>query len=122
MRVLLRAICHARSGDKGDTANIGLIVYDRRHYDLIRNQVTAERVKEFFRHTVKGPVERYELPRLGALNFVMHQALDGGASRTLALDAYGKALSAVLLSLEVEVPDEQTPVTPGRAAQARRLG
>ncbi|MGD2155558.1 MAG: hypothetical protein PVG14_00075 [Anaerolineales bacterium] len=104
-RVQLREICHARSGDKGDTANIGLIVYDKRHYKLIKRELTTERVKTFFEGTVKGEVKRYELPRLGALNFVLHNALDGGATRTLALDAYGKALSSVLLSMEIEIPD-----------------
>lgn len=105
MRVKLREICHARSGDKGDTANIGLIVYDKRHYELVRKHVTAERVKALFKGTVKGEVERYELLRLGALNFVLHNALDGGASRSLSLDAYGKTLSSVLLSLEIETSD-----------------
>jgi hypothetical protein len=104
-KIRLREICHARSGDKGDTANIGLIVYDRRNFEIIEREVTAERVKEFFKDTVKGKVERYELPRLGALNFVLYNALDGGATRTLSLDAYGKALSSVLLSMEIEVPD-----------------
>jgi hypothetical protein len=103
--VQLREICHARSGDKGNTANIGLIVYDKRHYPLIKQEITAERVKSFFEGIVKGEVERYELPRLGALNFVLHEALDGGATRTLSLDAYGKALSSMLLSMEIEIPD-----------------
>jgi len=104
-KIQLREICYARSGDKGDTGNIGLIVYDKRDYELIRKEVTAERVKEFFKGTVKGRVERYELPRLGALNFVLHNALGGGASRSLALDRYGKTLSSVLLALEIEKPD-----------------
>lgn len=104
MKVQLREICYARSGDKGDTANIGTIVWDKRDYELIKQELTAQRVKELFGGIVKGNVERYELPRLGALNFVMHKALDGGATRTLAMDAYGKALSAVLLSMEIEKP------------------
>ena len=106
MKVQLREICHARSGDKGFHANIGLIVYDKRHFELIRQQVTAERVKELFHDSVKGEVKRYELPRMGALNFVLRDSLDGGATRTLSLDGYGKVLSSVLLSLEVEIPEE----------------
>ena len=105
-KVQLREICHARSGDKGDHANIGLIVYDKSNYELIKREVTAERVKGFFKSTVKGNVERYELPRLGAVNFMLYNALDGGATRTLSLDAYGKALSSALLSMEIEVSDD----------------
>jgi hypothetical protein len=104
-KVQLRQICHARSGDKGDTGNIGLIVYDKGDYDLIVREVTADRVKEHFKGTVKGDVERYELRRLGGLNFVLHNALDGGATRSLSLDGYGKTLSSVLLSLEIDTPD-----------------
>jgi hypothetical protein len=104
-KVQLRQICHARSGDKGDTGNIGLIVYDKANYELIVREVTADRVKEHFEGTVKGNVERYELRRLGALNFVLHNALDGGATRSLSLDGYGKTLSSVLLSLEIDTPD-----------------
>ena len=104
-KIQLREICHSRSGDKGYHANIGLIVYDKRNYELIKKEVTAEQVKAFFKDTVKGEVARYELPRMGALNFVLYDALDGGATRTLSLDGYGKALSSALLSLEIEVPD-----------------
>jgi hypothetical protein len=105
-KVRLREICHARSGDKGFHANIGLIVYDKRHFELIRQQVTAERVKVLFQDSVKGEVKRYELPRMGALNFVLYDSLDGGATRTLSMDSYGKVLSSVLLSLEVEIPED----------------
>jgi len=103
-KIQLREICHARSGDKGDTGNIGVIVYDKKDYELIKKELTAERVKEFFKGTVKGDVVRYELSRLGALNFVLYNALDGGATRTLSLDAYGKALSSALLSMMIEKP------------------
>ena len=103
-KVKLREICHSRAGDKGDTANICLIVYDKANYDWIRERVTAEKVKEFFKERVKGEVERYELPRLGALNFVLHKALDGGATRSLSIDAYGKSLSSLLLGLEITSP------------------
>ena len=105
-KIQLREICHSRSGDKGDTGNIGLIVYDKQHYELIKREVTAERVKEFFKGSVKGEVERYELPRMGALNFVLYNALDGGSTRTLTMDAYGKVLSSALLALEIQVPDD----------------
>jgi hypothetical protein len=105
MKVQLRELCHSRSGDKGDTANVGLIVYDKRDYELIKREITVERVRELFKSIAKGPVERYELPRMGALNFVLYNALDGGATQTLSPDAYGKALSSVLLSLEIETPD-----------------
>ena len=117
-KVQLREICHARSGDKGFDANIGLIVYDRKHFALVRQQVTADVVEGLFGDSVKGEVKRYELPRMGALNFVLCDALDGGATRTLSLDGYGKVLSSVLLSLEVEVPDEfwdRDVVSPRRA-------
>lgn len=103
-RVKLREVCHSRAGDKGDTANICLIVYDKADYDWIRDCVTAETVKEFFKGNVKGKVERYELPKLGALNFVLHKALDGGATRSLLIDAYGKSLSSLLLGLEIAKP------------------
>ena len=76
-KIFLREICHARSGDKGDTANIGIIVYDMNDYELIKNKLTAKFVKSIFKSFVKGQVVRYELPRLGALNFVLHNALDG---------------------------------------------
>ena len=107
VKVELREICHARSGDKGFHANVGLIVYDRKHFDLVRKQVTADVVKRLFGDSVKGEVKRYELPRMGALNFVLYDALDGGATRTLSLDGYGKVLSSILLSLEVEVAGEE---------------
>ncbi len=100
--VRLREIAHARTGDKGDDCNVALIVYDKNDYDLIRSQVTAERVKRHYRGIVKGEVERYELPNLGALNFVLRTALGGGATRSLAIDAHGKSIGCYLLELEVE--------------------
>ena len=103
---LLREICHARSGDKGNIANVGLIVYDKRHYEHVKHHVTAERVKEFFGDAVKGHVDRYELSRLGALNFVLHDALDGGATRGLTLDPFGKVVSSILLAMQIEMPDD----------------
>jgi hypothetical protein len=97
----LRAIAHGRTGDKGDTCNISVIAYDRRDYAHIRNEVTADRVRSFFDGIVCGEVVRYELPQLGALNFVMTRALGGGVTRSLALDAHGKSLSSALLNLEI---------------------
>lgn len=97
----LRDIAHSRSGDKGNTSNISLVVYDSKHYELIRNKVTAERVKDWFSDIVFGEVVRYELPAIGALNFVMYQALGGGVTRSLALDIHGKGLSSALLDLDV---------------------
>ena len=102
-KICLREICHARSGDKGDTANIGIIVYDMNDYDLIKKILTTKFVKSIFKNFVKGKVVRYELPRLGALNFVLYNALDGGATRTLSMDAYGKCLSAIILSIDIDI-------------------
>jgi hypothetical protein len=98
----LREIAHSRTGDKGNTSNISVIAYDQRHYPLLREQVTAERVKELFCGIVDGSVVRYELPNIGALNFVLHNALGGGVTRSLALDAHGKGLSSALLDLDIE--------------------
>jgi hypothetical protein len=97
----LRALAHSRTGDKGDTSNISVIAYDPRHYELLRRQVTAERVKAHFGGVVRGDVQRYELPRLAALNFVMSHTLGGGVTRSLALDAHGKSLSSALLDLDL---------------------
>ncbi|MGO2233150.1 hypothetical protein B6N13_16005 [Marinomonas sp. UCMA 3892] len=97
----LRDIAHSRTGDKGNTSNISLIVYDMKNYDLIKEAVTAERVKVWFGDIVSGEVVRYELPAIGALNFVMYEALGGGVTRSLALDIHGKSLSSALLDLVV---------------------
>lgn len=104
-QVKLHQIAHARAGDKGDTSNISLIVYDRQHFEALREQVTVERVKAHFGSLVLGPVERFELPQLGALNFVLRQALAGGVTRSLALDIHGKSRSSLLLELEVTLDD-----------------
>lgn len=97
----LREIAHGRTGDKGDTCNISVIAYDRRDYPHLACEVTAARVRDVFAGVVLGEVVRYELPQLGALNFVMTRALGGGVTRSLALDAHGKSLSAALLNLEI---------------------
>jgi hypothetical protein len=107
MTMKLREIAHSRTGDKGDISNISVIAYDAKHYPLLREQVTSARVKALFAGVVRGDVVRYELPNLGALNFVMQQALGGGVTRSLAQDAHGKSLSSALLDLEIEhMPSE----------------
>ena len=97
----LRDIAHARTGDKGDTLNLSVIVFDVVDYPLLDKYVTAERVKAHFSDIVQGEVTRYTLPALGALNFVMQRALGGGVTRSLALDAHGKCLSSAILTLEI---------------------
>ena len=94
-------IAHSRTGDKGNISNISLIAYDSKDYELLKDRVTAERVKEHFRGVVKGDVVRYELPNIYALNFVMQAALGGGVTRSLSLDMHGKALSSYLLNMEI---------------------
>ncbi len=106
MKIQLIKIAHARSGDKGDTANIGLIALKPEYYPLLVEKVTAERVKEHFAGICKGKVERFELPNLGALNFLLHEALGGGGTITLKHDAQGKTLSTALLRMEIDVPEE----------------
>ncbi|WP_209427748.1 hypothetical protein [Pararhodobacter sp. SW119] len=98
----LRELAHSRTGDKGDTSNISVIAFDPADFDMIAREVTAERVREHFRGLVTGEVVRYELPQLGALNFVMRGALRGGVTRSLALDAHGKCLGSAILDLDVE--------------------
>ena len=97
----LREIAHSRTGDKGDTSNISLIVFDARDYPLILEQVTVVRVREHFSEIAHGEVTRYELPSIGALNFVLRNALGGGVTNSLALDAHGKSLSSALLDLDI---------------------
>lgn len=105
MKVPLLRLCHARSGDKGDTANVGLIALHEEIYPLIVREVTAERVKQHFRGIAHGAVERFELPHLWALNFLLHEALDGGGTLSLKTDAQGKTYGAALLRMEIDVPD-----------------
>jgi hypothetical protein len=94
-------IAHSRTGDKGNISNLSLIAYDMKDYPLLKEKITAERVKKHFQDIVKGEVVRYELPRLGAMNFVMYDALGGGVTRTLSLDMHGKGLSSYLLDMEI---------------------
>ena len=105
MKIPLSRIAHARSGDKGDTSNIGIIAFDARHYPVLAREVTAVRVKHFFGSMVKGDVERFELPNLGALNFLLHEALGGGGTLSLRIDAQGKTLGAALLRMEIDIAD-----------------
>jgi len=107
MKVRLLDIAHARSGDKGDTANVGLIALREAGYPLLVREVTAERVKAHFGEIVKGDVERFELPNLKALNFLLHESLGGGGTRSLMTDAQGKTFSTALLRLYIEISDHE---------------
>ncbi len=106
MRVLLREIAHARSGDKGDGSNVGLIANTPEAFELIRREVTPERVKSFFGEFVFGKVERFEVPNLYALNFILHDSLGGGGTASLKTDAQGKTHGQGLLQMEIEAPKE----------------
>ena len=117
MSVKLREIAHSRTGDKGNTSNISVIAYDAKHYPLLLAQVTQRRVKAHFAGVVEGEVVRYELPNLAALNFVMTQALGGGVTRSLALDAHGKSLSSALLDLDIEPAFGRQITAPKRATR-----
>jgi hypothetical protein len=99
--MLLRDIAHTRTGDKGNRSTLSVIAYDKKDFVRLEQHLTSARVKAHYVGIVQGPVERYTLPQLGALNFVMHQALGGGVTRSLALDAHGKTLSAAVLDIEV---------------------
>jgi hypothetical protein len=107
MKISLLKLAHARSGDKGDTANVGLIALNENIYPILVREVTAERVKQHFGDIVKGDVERFELPNLGALNFLLHESLGGGGTRSLMTDAQGKTFSTALLRMNIELPDEE---------------
>lgn len=103
MLIELRQIAHARSGDKGDTANVGVIAFDESWYPILRKYLTPERVKEFFGEIVLGRVERFELPNLWAVNFLLHNALGGGGTVSLKLDAQGKTLGSAMLRMKIDV-------------------
>ena len=106
MKVRLLDIAHARSGDKGDTANVGLIALKPEWYPIIEKYVTKDAVTEHFADVIDGPVVRFELPNLNALNFLLHGALDGGGTLSLKTDAQGKVFSTALLRMSIDVPDE----------------
>ena len=95
-------LAHSRAGDKGDTSNISVIAYDESGWKILREQLTPERVMRAFAHVAKGPVQRFELPKLRALNFVIEGALGGGVTRSLAQDAHGKSLSSLMLTIELQ--------------------
>ena len=104
--VPLRRLAHARSGDKGDTANVGVIAYSSAIYAFLKERLTADRVAAHFQGMIEGPVERYELDNIGALNFLLHGALGGGGTMSLMTDAQGKVYSTALLRAELDVPDD----------------
>ena len=107
MRVRLVDIAHARSGDKGDTANVGVIALKAEWYPIIARELSRERVAQHFRGVITGDVERFELPNLKALNFLLHGALDGGGTLSLKTDAQGKVFSTALLRMVLDVPDAE---------------
>jgi len=107
MKVRLVDIAHARSGDKGDTANVGVIALRPEWYELIARELTRERVARHFAGVIEGGVDRFELPNLRALNFLLHGALDGGGTLSLKTDAQGKVFSTALLRMTLDVPDDE---------------
>ncbi|HEX7124067.1 MAG TPA: hypothetical protein VF178_16940 [Gemmatimonadaceae bacterium] len=107
MRVRLVDIAHARSGDKGDTANVGVIALRPEWYPILARELTVERVAAHFSGMITGGVERFELPNLNALNFLLHGALDGGGTLSLKTDAQGKVVSTALLRMELDLPDDE---------------
>jgi hypothetical protein len=125
VKIQLVDLAHARSGDKGDTANVGLIALKPEWYDVLNRHVTLDRVAEHFRGMIEGDVERYELPNLNALNFLLHGALDGGGTLSLKTDAQGKVYSTALLRMMIDVPDDEAAefglpgVKPASGAKAR---
>lgn len=114
MRVMLQHLAHSRSGDKGNTSNVVVVAYHAAFYPHLQRQLTAERFKALYAGVVKGRVDRYEIPHLGMLNFVAHDALGGGVSRNLCLDNYGKSLASRVLAFEVDIPDDLTGHLRGR--------
>jgi hypothetical protein len=107
MQIQLTKLAHARSGDKGDTANVGLIALRDAVYSILVREVTAARVKEHFNGICRGEVERFELPNLGALNFLLHESLGGGGTLSLMTDAQGKTFSTALLRMKIDVSGEE---------------
>ncbi len=107
MKIELTRLAHARSGDKGDTANVGVIALKDEFYPLLVREVTAEKVKVHFGEMVKGAVERFELPNLGALNFLLHESLGGGGTLSLMTDAQGKTFSTALLRMKIEISEDE---------------
>ncbi len=108
MKIRLIDIAHARSGDKGDTGNVGVIARKAEYYPVLVRYLTVDRVKKHFEGIAFGPVERFELPNLGALNFLLHESLGGGGTRSLKNDAQGKTLSSAMLRMELEIEEHIT--------------
>jgi hypothetical protein len=106
MKVQLRHIAHGRSGDKGDTVNVGVIALKPEFWPVIREQITIDRVRQHFGDLVKGGIDRFELPNLHALNFLLHESLGGGGTVSLMTDAQGKTFSTAMLRMEIDLPDE----------------
>jgi hypothetical protein len=121
-RIALYAMAHARSGDKGDGSNVGVLAYDDRGYEILKAWLTPDRVKAHFGEIVKGRVERYDLPNLRGLNFILHDSLGGGGSASLKTDAQGKTHGMALLRMMVEVPDDYDPPKVGVAGAMRPGG
>ena len=121
-RLPLYAMAHARSGDKGDGSNVGVLAYDDRGYELLKAWLTPDRVKAHFGEIVKGRVDRFDLPNLRGLNFILHDSLGGGGSASLKTDAQGKTHGMALLRIIVEVPDDYDPPVVGLSGAARRGG
>jgi hypothetical protein len=113
-KVQLVHLAHARSGDKGNRANVGIIAYDPAHFDLIKDALTVERVREHFGDLVKGEIERFELSNLNALNFLLHDALEGGGTVSLMTDAQAKVTATAFLRMEIEVPEEVADAVKGQ--------
>jgi hypothetical protein len=120
--VRLDLIAHARSGDKGDASNVGLIADSPELFELLRAQATAERVKEHFSEVCRGPVERFEVPNLRAFNFMLHDSLGGGGTESLKTDAQGKTHAQGLLQMEIEIPIDLVPTRPVRRHSAEGHG
>jgi hypothetical protein len=114
MRVTLQNVAHVRSGDKGNTSNVTVCAFSEDLYRPLKEQLTPERVRKWYSGLVTGPVERYSVDHLWVLNFVLQEALAGGVSRSLRLDQYGKALSAAVLGIELDIPDGLVPQLRGR--------
>jgi hypothetical protein len=116
MKVRLETVALARSGDKGDASNVGVIAFSPGVYEALRRELTPERVKDYFREVCRGRVERFEVPNLLALNFLLHDSLGGGGTESLKTDAQGKTHAQGLLEMEIELPEELVAEAAGRAA------
>ncbi|MES3001482.1 MAG: hypothetical protein V4787_12390 [Pseudomonadota bacterium] len=123
MQITLRHVAHVRTGDKGNTSNIAVIAYHAQLYPILQAQLTADRLFEHYQGMIEGEVRRFEVPGIGALNFVAQKALGGGVSRSMRLDPYGKSLSAALLGFVFDLPDSLAPFLVGHdpSAPARTL-